>query len=174
MPDSKTEAGPTWTGYFPKGKIGIQPMPATLPGLANATSPTPTSASPPSRASTAASPPSSAATPSASRRTARSPTQAWNFLSWLESDDAQVEVVAKGGNVVSRTDLANNKYSSADPRLVLFNTIAGKGQTPFALNFGQTYNDPQGPWLVLLRTPSSATPSKIDADNDAINASLQP
>ena len=43
---------------------------------------------------------------------------AWNFMSWLQSDEAQVEVVAKGGNVVSRTDLANNKYSSADPRLV--------------------------------------------------------
>jgi len=27
MPDSETEAGPTWTGYFPKGIIGIMPMP---------------------------------------------------------------------------------------------------------------------------------------------------
>ena len=77
--------------------------------------------------------------------------QAWNFLAWMLDDEAQVEVVAKGGNVVARTDLADNQYSSADPRLVLFNTIAGKGETPFALNFGQTFNDPQGPWLVLLR-----------------------
>jgi multiple sugar transport system substrate-binding protein len=36
MPDSKTETGPTWTGYFPKGKIGIMPMPASLQGMANA------------------------------------------------------------------------------------------------------------------------------------------
>ena len=83
-------------------------------------------------------------------------------------------MIAKGGNVVSRTDLANNQYSSADPRLVMFNTIAGKGQTPFALKFGQTFNDPQGPWLVLLRDAVFGDASKIDADNDAINASLQP
>ena len=36
MPDSKTETGPTWTGYFPKGKIGIMPMPASLQGMGNA------------------------------------------------------------------------------------------------------------------------------------------
>ena len=83
-------------------------------------------------------------------------------------------MIAKGGNVVSRTDLANNQYSAADPRLVMFNTIAGKGQTPFALKFGQTFNDPQGPWLVLLRDAVFGDASKIDADNDAINASLQP
>ncbi len=41
---------------------------------------------------------------------------------------AQVEVVAKDGNVVARTDLADNQYSSADPRLVLFNQIAGEGR----------------------------------------------
>ena len=32
MPDSKTETGATWTGYFPKGNIGIMPMPASLAG----------------------------------------------------------------------------------------------------------------------------------------------
>ena len=32
MPDSKNETGPTWTGYFPTGKIGIMPMPATPAG----------------------------------------------------------------------------------------------------------------------------------------------
>ena len=99
---------------------------------------------------------------------------AWNFLAWLESEDAQVNVVAKGGNVVSRTDLASNQYTASDPRLVLFNTVAGKGETPFALNFGQTYNDPQGPWLVLARDAVFGDASKIDADNDAINKSLKP
>ena len=91
-----------------------------------------------------------------------------------QSDEAQIEIVAKGGNVLARPDLANNKYSAADPRLVLFNTIAAKGQTPFAKNFGATFNDPQGPWLVLLRDAVFGDASKIDADNEAINASLNP
>ena len=95
---------------------------------------------------------------------------AWNFLAWVESDEAQINVVAKGGNVLSRPDLANNKYSAMDPRLVLFNSVAKNGQTPFAKNFGATFNDPQGPWLVLLRDAVFGDASKIDADNKAINA----
>ena len=36
FPNSNQEAGPTWTASFPKGLIGIQPMPASLQGLATA------------------------------------------------------------------------------------------------------------------------------------------
>jgi len=173
-PGTKEEQGPTWTGFFPKGNIGIMPMPASLQGMAN----------------DALKDEDIGVTPIAGLKGGESTfvggdsigiskdskvvDAAWNFLSWLQDEQAQVEVVAKGGNVVSRTDLASNKYSSADPRLVLFNTIAGKGQTPFALKFGQTYNDPQGPWLVLLQDALFGDASRIDADNDAINASLQP
>jgi multiple sugar transport system substrate-binding protein len=92
----------------------------------------------------------------------------------VESDDAQIEVVAKGGNVLSRPDLANNKYSAKDPRLVLFNSVTKNGQTPFAKNFGSTFNDPQGPWLVLMRDAVFGDAGKIDADNKAINSSLNP
>jgi multiple sugar transport system substrate-binding protein len=58
--------------------------------------------------------------------------------------------------------------------LVTINTIAGVGETPFALNFGQTFNDPQGPWLVLLADALFGDASLIDQDNEAINESLQP
>jgi multiple sugar transport system substrate-binding protein len=174
MPDSKTETGPTWTGYFLTGKVGIMPWPATTTGLESDNL---------KLADVGATPIAGIGGGSSTfvggdsigiGRDSKVPDQAWNFLAWLEDEDAQVNVIAKGGNVVSRTDLATNQYSSADPRLVMFNTIAGKGQTPFALKFGQTYNDPQGPWLVLLRDAVFGDASKIDADNDAINASLQP
>src|SRR4051794_32928573 len=33
MPAAKGEAGPTWTGIFPKGKVGVMPMPSTTLGL---------------------------------------------------------------------------------------------------------------------------------------------
>ena len=38
-----------------------------------------------------------------------------------------------------------------DPRVVLINEMVGKGRTPYALNFGQTYNDPNGPWIPVAR-----------------------
>lgn len=172
-PGTQEEQGPTWIGFFPQGNIGIMPMPASLQGMAN----------------DALKDEDIGVTPIAGinggqstfvggdsigiSRDSKVPDQAWNFLSWMLDDEAQVEVVAKGGNVVARTDLADNEYSSADPRLVLFNTVAGVGETPFALNFGQTFNDPQGPWLVLLYDALFGDASLIDADNDAITESLQ-
>ena len=41
---------------------------------------------------------------------------AWNFIAWCQSDEAQIEVVAKNGNVLTRTDLANNKYITRSAR----------------------------------------------------------
>jgi multiple sugar transport system substrate-binding protein len=174
MPDSKTETGPTWTSYFLTGKIGIMPWPATTTGLESDKLKLADVGATPIAGTKGGQSTFVGGDSIGIGRDSKVPDQAWNFLAWLEDQDAQVNVIAKGGNVVSRTDLANNQYSAADPRLVMFNTIAGKGQTPFALKFGQTFNDPQGPWLVLLRDAVFGDASKIDADNDAINASLQP
>ena len=44
--------------------------------------------------------------------------QAWDFMAWSLSDAAQVEVLAKHKDLIARTDLAENKYSAADPRVV--------------------------------------------------------
>ena len=76
---------------------------------------------------------------------------AWDFVAWTLSEEAQVEILAKNKDVVGRTDLANNEYSSADPRVVTINELVGKGETPYSLNFGATYNDPTGPWLKVAR-----------------------
>jgi multiple sugar transport system substrate-binding protein len=76
---------------------------------------------------------------------------AWDFLQWTLSDETQVEIVAKNSDVVARSDLADNKYSADDPRVVLSNQLVAKGVTPYSLNFGATYNDPTGPWLKVAR-----------------------
>ena len=31
------------------------------------------------------------------------------------------------------------------------NKVAAKGETPYSLKFGETYNDPTGPWLKVAR-----------------------
>jgi multiple sugar transport system substrate-binding protein len=90
-------------------------------------------------------------------------------------DYNQVEVVAKAGNVVARTDLADNEYSSADPRLVVFNELAGVGRTPFALYFNDAYNSPQSPWIQLFRAAvfEDADDATIDELNGQITTILQ-
>ena len=100
--------------------------------------------------------------------------QAWDFLSWTTSDEAQVEVVAKNKGVPTRTDLADNKYSSADPRTVLVNGLVAKGRTPYARNFNVSFNDPQSPWLQTVRGALFGDAGRALADgNTAITKSLQ-
>jgi multiple sugar transport system substrate-binding protein len=181
MPDSKTEAGPTWTGYFPKGTIGIMPMPASLAGVANSALNDSDIGVTPIAGVNGGQATFVGGDAIAISKDSKVADAAWNFIAWLESDDAQINVIAKPasqgglGAVVSRTDLASNQYTSSDPRLVMFNTIAAKGVTPFAVKFNASFNDPQSPWIVLLRDAvfNNVDSAKIDADNNAITAALK-
>jgi multiple sugar transport system substrate-binding protein len=168
-PGTQDEAGPTWTGVFPEGNIGIMPMPSTTLGLM------------PENLDVGVAPirgidggESTFVGGDSIGISANSevPDQAWNFLAWSLGDEAQIEVVAQNSDVVARTDLASNQYSDEDPRLVAINEVAAQGVTPFSINFGQTFNDPQGPWLVLVRDAVFGDVDNIDADNEAITASL--
>ena len=81
-------------------------------------------------------------------------------------------MLAKNNDVVSRSDLADNEYSAKDPRLVTINKVAGKGETPVALNFQQAFNAPNSPWLTLVRNAVLGDGDAVDADNDEITAVL--
>jgi multiple sugar transport system substrate-binding protein len=167
LPSSTDEAGPTWTAAFSEGKVGVMPFPATLlptlefdagvagiPGVDGG-------------ASTFV----GGDGIGISKDSKQSP-QAWNFLNWLMSEDAQVEVLAKDGNAVSRGDRAANEYASAHPRLVTINEVAAQGDTPVALNFQQAFNAPGSPWLTLVRNAVLNGEDSVDADNDEITAIL--
>ncbi|MFF2486310.1 ABC transporter substrate-binding protein [Microbacterium sp. NPDC058062] len=166
-PGSADETGPTWVAGFQEGKVGIMPYPATLlsglefdagvaglPGVDGG-------------ASTFV-----GGDGIGISKDSKLSAQAWNFLSWMMSDDAQVQVLAKDGNAVSRSDLANNEYSSEDPRLVTINEVAGEGDTPVALQFQQAFNAPGSPWLTLVRNAVLEGTDTVDADNDEITAVL--
>ncbi|MFE7073640.1 ABC transporter substrate-binding protein [Streptomyces sp. NPDC057620] len=168
-PGARDETGTTWTGVFPKGKVGVMPMPSTTLGLMPkdldlGVAPIP---GPDGGKSTFVG--GDAIGISA---TSKSADQAWNFLAWSLDDKAQIDVVAAHKDVVARTDLASNKHSEADPRLVTINQLVADGRTPYALKFGQTFNDPNGPWLTLMRDAVFGDGSKVDKDNEAVSASL--
>ncbi|GAA2412377.1 ABC transporter substrate-binding protein [Nonomuraea africana] len=169
-PTAKEEQGPTWTGYFAKGEIGVMPMPSTTLGLMPAdlkigVAPI---AGPDGGESTFVGGDSVGISATSAHADA-----AWEFLSWTVSDEAQVEVMAKNKDVLARTDLANNTHSAQDPRVVLINSLVAKGQTPYAPRFGQTFNDPQGPWLRLAREAMFGDTAKVAQLNTEVTASLQ-
>jgi multiple sugar transport system substrate-binding protein len=147
-PTTKTEPGPTWTGVFPQGNIGVMPMPSTTLGLMPANMDVGVAPIPGPDGGQSTFVGGDVIGVSA---TSKHAAQAWNFLAWSLSDQTQVEIVAKNRDIVTRSDLASNKYSAADPRVVLSNKLLAKGKTPYSLNFGQTYNDPNGPWLQVAR-----------------------
>ncbi|MEU6721412.1 extracellular solute-binding protein [Nonomuraea sp. NPDC046802] len=81
----------------------------------------------------------------------KAPDAAWDFLAWSLGDHAQVEVYAKSRQLTLRGDLAENKYAADDPRILKLNKLVGQGRTPYAVKFGQTFNDLNGPWLAVAR-----------------------
>jgi multiple sugar transport system substrate-binding protein len=168
LPSSKDESGPTWTAGFTQGKVGLMFYPATLlsstpfdAGVAGIPGPT-------GGASTF-----NGGDGIGISKDSKKAAQAWNFLSWMMSEDAQVGVLAKDNDVVSRSDLANNQYAAKDPRLVTINQVAGQGRTPVALNFQQAYNAANSPWVELVRDAVLGTGSgDIAKENDAITSVL--
>jgi multiple sugar transport system substrate-binding protein len=172
-PNSIQETGPTWTQPFPAGQIGIMPMPASLQeteGMPLDNLGVTAIAGVNGGQSTFVGGDSIGVS-----KDSQKVDQAWNFITWMLGDYAQVEVIAKQGNVVARTDLADNQYSSADPRLVLFNEVAGVGETPFALHFNAAFNDPQSPWIQLFRAAvfEDATDEQIAQLNAQVTSVLQ-
>jgi multiple sugar transport system substrate-binding protein len=147
-PPTRGEQGPTWTGFFGEGNIGVMPMPSTTLGLQPegmdiGVAPIP---GPDGGESTFV-----GGDVIGVSSTTENADAAWDFLSWTLSEEAQVEVLAKNKDVVSRTDLADNKYSAEDERVQTINELVEKGETPYSLNFGEVYNDPNGPWLAIAR-----------------------
>ncbi|HEX9335178.1 MAG TPA: sugar ABC transporter substrate-binding protein, partial [Pseudonocardiaceae bacterium] len=142
---AKNESGPTWTQAFSDGKIGIQPQGATaLQGLKEG---------PDLQVGVAPIPGLTGGSSSfvggdviGVSANSQHVAAAWDFISWTLSEQAQVQVVAKNKNITVRSDLADNTYAKQDSRLGVFNRLATHGQTPISVNFGKTFNDPNGPW----------------------------
>ncbi|MGC9670908.1 ABC transporter substrate-binding protein [Planosporangium sp. 12N6] len=158
----KNENGPTWTQEFGNGTIGIQPMGATvlqtlkegadldvgvapIPGLTGGSSSF------------------VGGDVLGISATSKHAAQAWDFISWTLDRDAQVNVVARNKNITVRGDLADNTYAQQDKRLAMFNRLAGQGRTPISVNFGRTYNDPNGPWTstVIEAVFGTADPAAV-------------
>jgi multiple sugar transport system substrate-binding protein len=154
MPESvKAEGGDTWLKTFASGKIGIQPLGGGwgIRGVAEQN---------PSMKFGVTYLPGKTSGQKASfaggdtiaiTKSAKDLDAAWEFIEWSLSDDVQLEIYAKNGAFTSRTDLADNKYSQADPRYVLNNQALKQGQTPRTLGYNEIFNDVNGPWLAAIR-----------------------
>src|SRR5215831_9276682 len=69
----------------------------------------------------------------------------------LMSPDGSKTATFEGGDLPDRTDLSGNKYTGSDPRTKLIADGLKNGVTPFALPFGDLFNNPNGPWVETIR-----------------------
>ncbi len=80
------------------------------------------------------------------------PNEAFEFIQWLTSEEVQLEQYAKANSLPIRTDMADNEYFQADPRLTTAAQAMAMGNTPYSLVYNQLFNDANGPWLKMIQT----------------------
>lgn len=82
---------------------------------------------------------------------AKNPEAAFEFIAWTFSDEVQIEMYAKAGQLPVRIDLSENKYFEEDPRLTVNAEAMALGKTPYSFVYNQLFNDPNGPWLQMIQ-----------------------
>lgn len=168
---SREETGATWTAPFQNGNVGVMPYPYTavtglfdtvdfeigvggLPGVDG-------------NVSTFLG--GDAIGVSADSENAA---QAWHFLHWLMTTEAQQEVFADNNDTAANLAVLENGYADADPRTEIANATVQDGRTPVAVNFNEAFNAPGSPWQLLIQDAVWGDASNVSAHNDDITAIL--
>ena len=168
---SKEETGATWTAPFANGKIGVMPYPNTsIAAIIEA------EAEGGFKCGVCAIPGNEKDTSSTFlggdamgiSKDCKNLDQAWNFLAWLMSEDAQQEVFADNNDTASNLKVLANGYEKADERVRTFNATIETGHTPVSANFNEAFNAAGSPWQILVQDAVWGDESKIADDNQAI------
>ena len=173
MPASaKEEDGSNWTTQFNSGKIGILPVGtfdfsslASAPfqwGVAELPAPDG------SKTSTFV-----GGDVAGISKDSKHSAEALNFLEWTLDQDAQVNVLAKNGNLPSRVDLATNEFSAKDPRVVQAIQGLANGYTPSSVAYGAVISSATGPWETMFRDYIfNDKPDAIEVGQKAMQAGI--
>lgn len=169
---SKEETGATWTAPFANGNIGVMPYPNTSStalfeaekdgGFEVGVTPIPGTKE--GKTSTFL-----GGDAMGISKDCKHVAQAWNFLAWLMSDDAQKEVFAANGDTTSNIQTLKTAYDDADPRVQTINSVIidGNGQTPKSAAFNEAFNAAGSPWQLLIQNAVWGD-GDLKADNQAI------
>ena len=170
--ESVMNAGATWTAPFANGNIGVMPYPNTSStalfeaekdgGFEVGVTPIPGTKE--GKTSTFL-----GGDAMGISKDCKHVAQAWNFLAWLMSDDAQKEVFAANGDTASNIQTLKTAYDDADLRVQTINSVIidGNGQTPKSAAFNEAFNAAGSPWQLLIQNAVWGD-GDLKADNQAI------
>jgi multiple sugar transport system substrate-binding protein len=91
--------------------------------------------------------------------------QAWDFVKWTTSADAQTKYIAGAGVVPIRADAVP---SGADPNFTTLVAAMAMGKTPKSVVYSQLFEDPTGPWATMIH--DSVFNGNIDQQVSAADA----
>ena len=67
------------------------------------------------------------------------------------SEEPQIEIYAKNGQIPVRLALVDNKYFEGDERQATAASALAVGHTPYTVVYNDLFNDDNGPWLEMLQ-----------------------
>jgi multiple sugar transport system substrate-binding protein len=168
---SREETGATWVGSFAEGKVGVMPYPAGvvqsavdagvnvgvigIPAVDGGGSST-----------------FLGGDALGISKDSKNVEQAWNFLAWMTSQDAQLDIYAKAGYTPGRVSMTQNQYSQTDPLVNTANGTIKDGRTPVAPYFAEAFNAPDSPFVQMIRAAVFDGEAPSAARNDAITEIL--
>ena len=73
------------------------------------------------------------------------------FITWVLSDEAQLEGLAKNKILTTRTDLADNKYAAGNDKVQVTAEALKVGYVPWVFHFNDMVNSDSSPWINMLQ-----------------------
>ena len=73
------------------------------------------------------------------------------FLTWVLSDDAQLNGLAKNSILTTRTDLADNEYTKGNDKVLTTAAALAAGYVPWVFHFADMVNSDSSPWICMLQ-----------------------
>lgn len=73
------------------------------------------------------------------------------FLTWVLSDEAQLEGLAKNSILTTRTDLADNEYFAGNDKVQVTAQALAAGYVPWVFHFADMVNSDSSPWITMLQ-----------------------
>lgn len=74
------------------------------------------------------------------------------FVSWVLSDEAQLDGLAKNSILTTRTDLADNEYTKGNDKVLTTAKALAAGYVPWVFHFADMVNSDSSPWITMLQT----------------------
>lgn len=77
---------------------------------------------------------------------------AQEFVTWVLSDEAQLQGLAKNSILTTRTDLADNECTQGNDKVLTTAKALSVGYVPWVFHFADMVNSDYSPWIIMIQT----------------------